>query len=517
MDARLSWLILFSIIIVGMYLIIGLFGAKMEKVKSLETFLVGDRKEGLLIMVAILLAGTFSGFMVVGVPALSYVHGIATYAVVPSYFLLVIFAGYLVWVPSNIIGRKYGYISCADLFIDRYESKFVGLVLSIIWLVYSIPYMVGQIQSAGALLQGYTQGFLPYWAGVAFLAATVVLYIIYGGMKSFAWVTLIQFFLLLATLFIIQIVMGHVTPGGFSGAMQFVQQNHPELLTLPGPKGYFSVPMLIGWGLFMGVGTTCYAHLYPRMYSIKDSKTVVKMLYVYIITGAVVFFHWYCTGPMGRVLYPDLKNIDTFIPLFVGQNMKPLLAGIIASGILAAILSTTAAILLSLSGLVSREFYQILFKPKASNKELLIVTRVSIALLGGISVIFALLKLDLIAYIVALSMSGMLLLAVPIIGAFWWPRSNKYGTAISLIVGESFLAYALIVGKFNPSWGGTHAATWAFLLTLVLFVVICLATPSSSEETIEKFHGYLATKLSRKPLIQTKERAIDKDKLTASR
>lgn len=495
MDGRLLWFIIFSILIVGIYIVVGLFGAKIEKVKNLETFLVGDRKEGLLMMVAILLAGTFSGFMMVGVPALSYVHGIATYAVVPSYFLLVIVAGYLVWVPSNIIGKKYGYISCADLFIDRYESKFLGIILSIIWLVYSIPYMVGQIQSAGALLQGYTQGFLPYWVGVAFLAGVVILYIIYGGMKSFAWVTLFQFFLLLATLFIIQIFMGHVTPGGFTGAMEYVRQNNPQLLTLPGPKGYFSVSMLIGWGLFMGIGTTCYAHLYPRMYSIKDSKTVVKMLYVYILTGAVVFFHWYSTGPMGRVLFPELKNTENFVPLFVGQYMQPWLAGIMASGILAAILSTTAAILLSLSGLVSREFYQILFKPKASNEELLAVTRVSIAALGGVSVFLALLKLDLIAYIVALSMSGMLLLAVPIIGAFWWPRSTKYGAIVSLVVGELFLVYTIFAGKLNPSWGGTHAATWAFLITLVLFVVVSLITPPASEETREKFHGYLATKL----------------------
>jgi Na+/proline symporter len=479
----------------GIYLVIGFVGARSQKILTLEQYLVGGRKEKVLVMAAVLVAGQLSGWGMVGIPGLSYSMGMATFQLATFYGVFFMVGSLLVWMPASILGRKYGYVSCADLFADRYESKALGLVWAAIWLIFSVPYMVGQIMAAGALMEGFSGGVLPYSAGIAILAAVVVLYVLFGGMRSFVWVTCVQCVLLLLVLFGIQIYMNQVTPGGLRGAISWAQANRPEILGPPGPLGYWTIPMLLSWGVFLGFSSTTFAHLYPRMYAIKNSRTLVNMLVVYFLLLVFILLHYGITGPMGNVLIPSLENVDNFIPAFLGRFATPILGGFGAAGILAAILSTTAAILLSMAGIVTKEIYQTWIKPDADQRELLRVTRWGIAIWGGVSMMLAWLRPGLISFTVAMSMGGTLMLFVPMVAAFWWKRGNKYGAIAGPVAGEVVLVYLYATGGSQVSWGHVHPTLWSFLVSVVVFFAVCGLTPPSSQEVQERFHGYLNTQL----------------------
>jgi cation/acetate symporter len=139
-------------------------------------------------------------------------------------------------------------------------------------------------------------------------------------------------------------------------------------------------------------------------------------------------------------------------------SVHPLIVGFLAAGAVAAAFSTVSGLLVAGSSAFSHDIYFSVFKPDATGEQQMrMVKLATIAMAIGVAAV-ALLKLGLIAQLVAVafSLAGCTMFPLFLIG-IWWSRSNRAGGIASLTTG-SFISLVVIVyfiaGKYGVSLPG---------------------------------------------------------------
>ena len=95
---------------------------------------------------------------------------------------------------------------------------------------------------------------------------------------------------------------------------------------------------------------------------------------------------------MGRVVLGDALtgvNAETVFMVLNEQFFNSFMAAIIISAILGAIMSTSSGQLLVTASAISTDFYQALLRKNASQKELVLVSRIAVILVSACSLALA--------------------------------------------------------------------------------------------------------------------------------
>ncbi len=125
---------------------------------------------------------------------------------------------------------------------------------------------------------------------------------------------------------------------------------------------------LLAWGL----GYFGQPHILVRFMGIRHADEIKKsriiaMVWVTLSLAASVF-----VGIVGRVYFSQaLDNSETIFMQMVSSIFHPVVAGILLAAILAAVMSTADSQLLVTASSISEDFYKVLLRKNASNKELL--------------------------------------------------------------------------------------------------------------------------------------------------
>ncbi|MCR4397803.1 MAG: hypothetical protein NUV93_02455 [Firmicutes bacterium] len=137
-----------AILVVGVYsalcFLLGWFGWKHSK-KTSEDFFLGSRTMDWLSSFFTLTASFYSAYLLMGAVGFYYIHGFPqTQAIV--YVAIYGLAYWLIGGPIHILGKKYGHSSPAQMLEHYYDSKTLGILVSIIYIVYTVPYFTIQFQ-----------------------------------------------------------------------------------------------------------------------------------------------------------------------------------------------------------------------------------------------------------------------------------------------------------------------------------------------------------------------------------
>ena len=129
-------------------------------------YVAGDRDFGLLVMYFVMGAMMFSAFAFLGTPGWAYSRGGAAFYVF-SYGLLGFAPWYFLgpWVAR--VGRKFGYVTQAELLSDRFKSDLLSWLIAVVSIVAFIPYIALQMKGAGIVFNAVTDGKVPIWIGAA--------------------------------------------------------------------------------------------------------------------------------------------------------------------------------------------------------------------------------------------------------------------------------------------------------------------------------------------------------------
>src|SRR5699024_12813739 len=102
--------------------------------------------------------------------------------------------GYLYFVVGKRIwylGKKFDYVTPSDLLGDFYNSEKVRIIVGLIVLIFTIPYLQIQLTGGAYLIELASGGVIPLWLAALLFYAVIITYVWVGGMRALAWTDII--------------------------------------------------------------------------------------------------------------------------------------------------------------------------------------------------------------------------------------------------------------------------------------------------------------------------------------
>jgi SSS family transporter len=306
----------------------------------------------------------------------------------------------------------------------------------------------------------------------------VVVYTVAGGFRAVAWSDLLQGLMMLFGLVIVPVV-AIVKLGGWGAMEERLRAIDPALLTAWGSGEFALIGVLAIAGLMApGLGFLGSPQIFVRYIAVKSREKLrtgaLIAIFFTILTdcGAVL------SGMAGRALLGPLADQEDVYPTLVNTLFGPVLTGILVAVVLAAIMSTADSLLILSTSAVVRDVYQKIFHPEASQRRVVLLSRVLIVTIGILSLALALLEVRLVFWFVLFAWAGIAAAFCPvIILSLFWRGMNLKGAVAAMVVG--FLT-AIV---WNLTLGGyLYEMVPAFAFSLLAGYVVSKATASPQGE-----------------------------------
>ncbi|KRR19251.1 sodium:solute symporter family protein [Bradyrhizobium retamae] len=167
---------------------------------------------------------SFSAWTYMGHPGTVYAAGIA-YAYAGLYAITIPFTGALFIKRQWMLGRRYGFITPPEQYRTIFDSYFLGALIIVVSFLYSCFYVAVQLIGSGLLFTVVTGGFFPFFVGSVALALIMLIYVGAGGLRTIAWVDVVQYFLTFGGITLIgaSVLYGF---GGWAPFMEKVSTTH---------------------------------------------------------------------------------------------------------------------------------------------------------------------------------------------------------------------------------------------------------------------------------------------------
>ena len=197
-------------------------------------------------------------------------------------------------------------------------------------------------------------------------------------------------------------------------------------------------------------------------------------------------------GVIGRALYPTALTTSSEaenVFILLATNLLPaVLAGLVMAGILAATISSSDSYLLIAASAFSKNIFQGLIHKKASDKQVLVISRITLLAITGVAIIIALDENSVIFNIVSFAWAGFGATFGPLmLMSLFWKRINRWG-AIAGMIGGGVMVFVwnLAIRPLGGIWD-VYELLPAFIFSCICIVVVSLLTPAPSKEIQQEF------------------------------
>lgn len=452
-----------------------------------EDFFMASRAFGAFVLILTVYAANMTAFYMLGIPGNAYRQGIGTYGyiafasalVIPAMFYLI---GYRAW----LVGKRHGYMTPPELYGARWQSPAVSLVLFVLLVVYTVPYIVTSVIGAGLAIESLTQAQIPYIWGAAGVLFITMIYTAFGGMRGTAWTSVFQGLVFMAA-GLLTFVMIAQALGGFEAITQRVLRERPDLLQREGnfdPKTWFS------YLLIAPLAVIAFPHVFMRLLIGKSHRTLRTLTVVYPLLFLLTWPPVIYIGLWGSVVFPglDAKGSDAILPMMIARFLPPALLGLGLAGVLAAIMSTLDAMLLTSSTMLTRDVFHKFLPGLVQEKGREVAFgRLFVVLIAGLALVGALLRPGTIYAIASFAFTGFALTVPVLLGGLHWKRSTGWGAVASLVVPGALLPLYYFTPYLNWSAFGFLPVVPLLTLAIVLFVGVSLLTAPPPPEVTHRF------------------------------
>lgn len=454
--------------------------ARFKSTKSIlpglnEFFLAGKNLHPV-VLVCTFVGSLFSTFAVLGMPALAYGHGIGAIA-----FQLLIFP-VAIWFLV-VIGKRFRryaegkrIFSPVEIISQSYNSRRLGLFVALIFAVFLMPYISLQLVGIGTFLEAYTQGQITYVTGVGSMMAIVAIYLLLGGMRAVAYTDFVQLTAMALGLSCGVIYLLHHYDLTIIQLIKDAKEQIPAHTSLPGPKGFYTTPMLFTSSLVI-FGIFMQPHLLTRTMMAKNDNEINLMAIGSVIAGLLIaffafFYGFFAQTHFGGDIKPNLMMGHVFQAMSSFGIFGAILSTLMLMGALGAAMSTADSLLMAIGQVctrdVARPFFNISRSKQVIMSKVIMLTVLSVAFLTGLKP--PQFMTDLALY----SAAGCVILA-PTIICFEWKKRSLLASYVSITLGLILLGalavYKVMTGEVLL---GVHVGFLPMLLSFVLFFSISL-------------------------------------------
>jgi cation/acetate symporter len=400
--------------------------------------------------------------------------------------------------------RRFGKYTIPEFLGDRFNSDGIRLLAAIVTVIISITYATAQFKGI-ALISGWIFG-MDYIGSVFFSAGIVLVYMLMSGQNGITRNQQIQYVVLI-TGFLLPLFIIFAKIGGQIGTPGILPQIEygkiiSSSLTASGKANLWAKNYVTPWsnGSFyqfialaftLMVGTAGLPHILARFYTVKDENVARKSAIWGLFFISLLYWASPAYAALGHFFNPNGgQEVADIIILSAPEkaNMGVFFMGYLASGALAAGLSTVAGLMIAGAAAIAHDWYSSIFRPDSTENEQMIAARVFTAVLIGLVIITALNPPALIAQIVAMafSIAGATIFPTIILG-IWYGKSNKYGSMSGMLVGLIGSVIAMI-GWINhiPFFGaeGIMPATSSALILAPLNFMTNIIISNITQSTL---------------------------------
>ena len=505
---------------------IGFIYAKRSNSSTSEYFL-GGRKVGPWFTALSAEASDMSGYLLMGMPGLAYFCGASD---VGWTAIGLAIGTYLNWLLVAKRLRKYSVVANDSITLPGfYSNRFhdtkniVGTIAAIIILIFFCVYCGSCFVTCGKLFNSLFGW--DYTVMMVFGALIVFMYTMIGGYLSVVATDFVQGCLMFCALVVV--VIGSITmaggidntvaflsdiPGYLSmtsmavpvtdaDGMQVVQNGQPLFEAEPSAYGLLTIISTMSWGL----GYFGMPQVLVRFMGIRNEDEVKTSRRIAIVWVIISMFSAVMIGMIGRAIMPDqllTQSAAESIFIVLAQVMLPAFAcGLVVSGILAASMSSASSYLLITGSSVAENIFRGVFKKDATDNQVLIVSRITLAcvLLFGIFVAWD--ENSVIFNVVSYAWAGLGASFGPLtLFSLYWRRTTKQGAIAGMVTGA---AMVLIWHNLIKPMGGVfgiYELLPAFLCGCIAIVVVSLLTKEPEQAVLDEFDHYMDSDSSERNL-----------------
>ena len=547
MEAKVVWLFVFVFLYWAYCIFWGVRGAITAKTAS--DYFIAGRRLSIWVFVLAATATSFSGWTFMGHPGLIYRDGFQ-YAYASFYTITIPFTGVMFLKRQWMLGKRYGYVTPGEMLSDYFQGDAIRILVVIVALLFSIPYLGLQLEASGSLFNVLTDGLVTQTFGMWVLSAVVLIYVASGGLRAVAYVDTLQCILLAFGIVVIGLIAYNLAGGWTSlNAGMAALAKHPEIgkwgATPDGYSAYFAIPGVIQFvpagakavgGPWTGVMVLTYMFALMGIqsspafsmwaFSNTDPKPFAPQQ-VWASSfgiGLILFFFTAAQGMGGNLLGANAAANEAgisiaqvldpaaisavpnkIVPYYINQiaDTAPWLVGLLAVCALAAMQSTGAAYMSTAGGMLTRDLYKKYLNPGASHTTQKLFGRLGVAFIVIAALVVATFSTDAIVLLGGLAVAFGFQMWPSLAAVCWFPWITRQGATWGLAIGllaviftESFgLTIAGAFGIELP-WGRwpwtMHSAGWGIIFNVIVCVIVSAMTQNDAERSHRMtYHNFL--------------------------
>jgi solute:Na+ symporter, SSS family len=496
------------VLIIGVYLLIvmgiGLVSNRYFRGGAADYF-VASRSLGPFVLFMAVYGTTMTAFAMVGSTAETFEIGVGTFGKLASWSALVHSACFfLVGVPLWSLGKRHGYMTQIEYFRDRFASPAIGYVLFPLLVGLLIPYFLIGLLGAGSVVGGVTanafpeqfpatNGAVPAPLTAAVIAVVVLFYIFMGGARSAAWANTFQTLVFIG----MGLVAFWLIADRLGGLEAASARANPAKAVREGNMGELQ---FFSYGL-IPLSAAMFPHLFQNFLTARSAKTFRLLLIGHPICMILtwlpcVLIGLWATGAVmpgtDVAVIPPGASPNAVLGLMVGKLTTPFVAGLVAAGVLAAIMSSLDSQFVAVGTMFTRDIVVNHFgSARFSDTTLLWMARAFIVALVIVTYLLTLVETRQIFALGTWCFSGYAALSPLVFAALYWKRTTKAAAIASVLV-TTLVWFGLFVASdygANRQFlvGGMLPVALMLATCVVTLVSVSLLTKPPAEATLTKF------------------------------
>ena len=545
MAAQVTWVFLFMLAYWGYCVFWGIRGSLHARTAT-DYFIAGRKLPGPIFVLAAT-ATCYSGWGFFADPGQIYTDGFP-YAYVSMAAIAMPFPGVLFLKRQWILGKHFGFVTPGEMLAYYFKSELIRVLVVIVAMFFSVPYLGLQLLTSGFLFSVVTNGLVGVEFGMWVLTIVVVSYVASGGLRTVAYVDVLQGVLLASGI----VVIGFATltlVGGWerllAGIAGLVAQD--PVRTPEGYSHYIAVPgaiqlvrdgtaavgspwtgawlMTYGFAV-MGIQASpafsmwAFASRSPAAFAPQQVwASAFCMGLIVVLFSAIQGMGGHFLGAdqsflearpdlVDPVMVPalggrDLLEMpgrhDMLIPLLINLIgvTAPWLVGLLAVCALAAMESTASAYMATAGGMLARDLFGRFLLPGADDRTQKFIGRLCVLVVVVLALMIATTSTTALVLLGGLAVSYGFQMWPALIAVCWWPFLTRQGVAAGLIAGLVTVTATDTVGVVwfgIQAWGiwplTIHAAGWGIMVNMTVAVLVSLVTRDDRARKME-FHTVL--------------------------
>ena len=546
LEAKVLWLFVFVALYWSYCIYWGIKGARQSKTAG--DYFIAGRSISVWVFVLAATATSFSGWTFMGHPGLIYRDGFP-YAYASFYAITIPFTGVLFLKRQWMIGKKFGFLTPGEMFSNYFRSDTIRILVVLVALVFSVPYLGIQLRASGFLFNVLTDQMFDVTTGMILLSLVVILYVASGGLRAVAYVDTMQCILLAGGI----IVLGIITLsylGGFNNLIEGISvlSQADTKLTKEGYSHYVAIPGMIQFvdagskaigGPWTGIMILTYMFALMGIQSApaftmwafsNQSPKPFAPQQVWASAfgiGAILFVFTAVQGMgshflganlemvtnnpevVNNVIGPNISNQDlmetaskqgNLVPQLINlmSETAPWLVGLLSVCALAAMQSTGAAYMSTAGAMITRDLVKRYILPNANDKIQVLLGRVFVILIVFMALLVAATATDALVLLGGLAVAYGFQMWPALIAICFWPWLTRSGITLGLIAGLVAVTCTESIGAALgiTAWGRwpltIHSAGWGIFFNLGIAILVSFFTQNSNELAHKmKFHNFL--------------------------